>query len=112
MAKFAYLFRDGDKLPASPQEMQQWMGRWMAWFETLTKQGHYEGVGQPLEPSGKTLRGKDKRLTDGPFAEAKDLVGGFAIISAATINEATDLARGCPCFEYGGSVEVRPVRQM
>lgn len=108
MAKFAYLFRDGDRMPASPQQMQQWMGRWMGWFETLTKEGHYQGVGQPLEPAGKTLRGKEKTLVDAPVA---DLVGGFAVVTAANLHEATELARGCPAFEYGGSVEVRPVRE-
>ena len=68
-------------------------------------------VGQPLAhpPSGKTVRGRDRVVTDGPYAEAKDLVSGTLVVEAASIEEAAELARGCPILELDGSVEVRPV---
>ena len=50
--------------------------------------------------------------TDGPYAEAKDLVGGYTIILAKDLDEAAELSKGCPVFDRGGSVEVRPVMKM
>jgi hypothetical protein len=61
---------------------------------------------------GKTLRGAQKTMTDGPFAEAKDVVTGNLIVLAGSLDEAAELARGCPVFELDGSVEVRPIRSM
>jgi len=68
--------------------------------------------GQPLEPGGKVVRGKAKTITDGPFAEAKDLVGGFTLVEARDINEAVELSKGCPILEEDGAVEVRPIMIM
>ncbi len=70
-----------------------------------------KSAGQPLEPTGKVVR-KDKMITDGPYAEAKDLVLGFMIVTARDIDEASALAEGCPLVKGGGNVEVRPVRVM
>ena len=53
-----------------------------------------------------------KKVTDGPFAEAKDVVGGFSLILAKDLDEAAELSRGCPIFEVDGQVEVRPVMKM
>jgi hypothetical protein len=58
------------------------------------------------------LRGSKKTLSDGPFAESKDLVGGYAIVNATSVDDAVEIARGCPIFEYDGSLEVRPLRDM
>jgi len=58
---------------------------------------------------GRTIRGKDRIVTDGPYAESKDLVTGALLLEAASLDEATSLAQGCPVFDYGGSVEVRMV---
>jgi len=51
-------------------------------------------------------------VTDGPFAEAKDLVGGFSLVEATSIDQAVELSRGCPVLDTGGSVEVRPVMKI
>ena len=58
---------------------------------------------------GRVVRGKDKVVTDGPYVEAKDIVLGFIVIAADSLDEAARLASGCPIVEGGGSVEVRPV---
>lgn len=112
MSEFTYLFRNGAPAssPASPEQMQQTMNKWMAWFKELGAKGHLKEMGHPLEPSGKTVTGKT--VNDGPFAEAKDLVGGFSIIEAKDLAEAAEIAKGCPILEVGGSVEVRPVQKM
>jgi hypothetical protein len=58
------------------------------------------------------VRGKQKRVTDGPFAEAKDVVGGFTLILARDLEQAAELSKGCPILEVGGSVEVRPIQAL
>ncbi len=110
MAAFMLIFRGPEARPDSPEQMQQHMKKWMTWFEGLTKAGVYKGQGAPLEPGGKVIRGARKAISDGPYAEAKDLVGGYAIVEAKDLDAAVEVARGCPTFERDGVVEVRPVR--
>jgi hypothetical protein len=112
MAKFMYIFREGPRPNLSPAELAAHLGKWSAWMAELAKAGHLIPGGQPLELEGKTLRGRSKTVVDGPFVEAKDLVTGVAFIDAATVDEAIELARGCPIFIYDGSVEVRPIMPM
>jgi hypothetical protein len=112
MAAFMFVFRGGNAGGDSPEQMQQHMQKWFSWFEGLSKSGVFKGQGAPLEPTGKVVRGTRKTVSDGPFAEAKDLVGGYAIIEAKDLEAAVELARGCPTFDKDGAVEVRPVRPM
>jgi hypothetical protein len=95
----------------SPQQMQQQMQKWGAWIQQLTKSGNFK-AGEPLERGGKVLTGKKKLVTDGPYAEAKDLVGGYLLVSAKTVDDAVELARGCPILEADGTVEVRAIQEM
>jgi hypothetical protein len=111
MSEFLYLYR-GSEQPGSPKLMQEQMERWGAWLKDLGAKGNLKNPGQPLERTGKVVKGSNKTVTDGPFAEAKDLVGGYSIVEAQNIEQATELARGCPVFVYGGSVEVRPVMKI
>jgi hypothetical protein len=112
MAEFVYLYRGGEPRPASPEAQQQIMQKWMTWMKDLGEKGHLIDRGQPLERTGKLVRGQGRMITDGPFAEAKDVVGGFTLIKADTVAEAAELAKGCPILERGGDVEVRPVMRM
>jgi hypothetical protein len=107
MSKFVFIFRGGRDAQISPADLAKHLAAWTTWVGQLTENGHVEPGGGALQDGGKTLRGKAKTLTDGPYAEAKDLVTGSLNILAASLEEATELARGCPIFEYGGSVEVR-----
>jgi hypothetical protein len=109
MSDFAFLYRGRDK-DSSPDQMQKRMEKWRAWFKQLGEQGHLKDIGLPLENSGKVVRGKEKSVTDGPFAEAKDVVGGFTLILARDLEQATELSKNCPILEVGGSVEVRPIQ--
>ena len=111
MASFLYVFRGGANVGASPQQMQEHMQKWAAWIQQLSKTSNFK-AGDPLEAEGKVIRGRKKVVTDGPYAEAKDLVGGYLLISAKNLDEAVELSRGCPIFDSEGSVEVRPIRQM
>jgi hypothetical protein len=111
MSEFTYLFR-GRKTFASPEETQRHLGKWLAWFKDLDAKGYLKDPGHPLEDSGSVVKGKQKVVQDGPFAEAKDIVAGYIVIEAKDLDEATDLAKGCPILEVGGSVEVRALRTM
>jgi hypothetical protein len=112
MAKFMYLFREGPRPNLAPAELAAHLAKWSAWMDGLAKAGHMLPGGEPLELTGKTLRGGSRTLSDGPFAEAKDLVTGVLFIAAETIDAAVALARECPIFLYDGSVEVRPIMAM
>jgi hypothetical protein len=111
MSDFLYIYRGGDS-SGTPEQMQQTMQAWTSWLKGLAEKGHIKDMGNPLEPGGKTVRGKAKAVTDGPFAEAKDLVGGYTLLTAKDLGHAAELAKGCPVFESGGSVEVRPIMKM
>jgi hypothetical protein len=112
MSQFIYLYRGGNRQQASPAQMQQEMQKWMTWLKGLTEKGHVKDPGHPLERSGKLVSGTSRTVTDGPFAEAKDVVGGYTLVEARDINQAVELSSGCPIFEVGGAVEVRPVVSM
>ena len=111
MSEFVFLYRGGAR-DGSPEQMQQTMQNWMAWLKGLGEQGHIKDQGQPLERTGKLVKGKQKTVTDGPFAEAKDVVGGYTLIEARDLEQAVELSKGCPIFEVEGAVEVRPIMKM
>ena len=113
MPKFMFVFRGGGyagEVSLSPTELQQHLAKWNEWTAAMLAAGH-QPVGHPLghPPSGKTVRGRERVVTDGPFAESKDLVSGTVIVEAASLQEAAELAQGCPILDLEGSVEVRPV---
>jgi hypothetical protein len=113
MSQFMFLFRGGgyaSTAAPSPSELQAHLARWTAWTDGLVAAGKLVAAhGLTHPPTGKTVRGHEKSVTDGPYAESKDLVSGAVIVEAASLADATELAKGCPIFEYDGSVEVRPV---
>jgi len=111
MSEYVFLYRGGEE-GRSPERMQQMMQKWMSWLKGLAEKGHIKDQGQPLERAGKLVKGKQKTVTDGPFAEAKDVVGGYTLIEARDLEQAVELSKGCPIFEVEGAVEVRPVMKM
>ncbi len=110
MSEFTYLFR-GREVSPSPEQMQKTMEKWMAWFKELGENGHMKDPGHPLEHTGKVVKGKQKAVMDGPYAEAKDVIGGYVVIEAKDLAQATELSKGCPILDVGGSVEVRPIQK-
>lgn len=93
----------------SAEDMQKEIELHGRWIQELGD--HYDS-GEPLEHAAKTVSGEDKLVTDGPFIEAKELVAGFYILNADSLEEATELSKGCPVLRLGGSVEVRQVMKM
>jgi hypothetical protein len=112
MNEFVFLYRPPQGPSLTPQEMAAVMPKWMAWMKELDEKGHLKAAGNPLERTGKLVRGTAKIVTDGPFAEAKDLINGYSLIQARDLAHAAELAKGCPMLEGGGAVEVRPIMQM
>ena len=111
MSEFTYLFRGGVRA-SSPAGWQEQPQKWVAWMKDLGAQGHIKHGGSPLEPSGKVVKARGTSVGDGPYAEGKDIVVGFMVVEARDLAQAVELAAGCPIFETGGLVEVRPVTKM
>jgi len=93
----------------SQQELQVAMDKVMSWFEGLNARGKVK-TGQPLSAQGRTISGGNGGLvSDGPFAESKEAVGGYLLVRADNLNEAVEIARSAPMLKYGITVEVRPI---
>jgi hypothetical protein len=113
MKEFMMIFfgADPDQLKLSPDQAQAQMQKWFDWVNDLKARNIYI-EGRPLLPVAKTLKGKKPVITDGPFTEVKELVGGYFIVRAQSLEEAAELAKACPDFDLGGTVEVREVMAM
>jgi len=110
MSEFVYLYRGGRR-PEGAADVAN-LQKWAAWLQDLAEKGHLKERGQPLDDGGNVVRDRAGSMTDGPYAESKDIVVGFTIVEAGDLAQASVLARGCPIFENGGLVEVRPVMKM
>ena len=99
MSEFVYLYRGGERMPGSPEQAQQQMQKWMAWLKELSEKGHVKDPGHPLERTGKIVEGQPKTVTDGPFAEAKDVVGGYTLVEGDDLAQAVELSTGCPILD-------------
>jgi hypothetical protein len=111
MEKFMLIFQGGMGNDRSPEAIQSQMGKWMAWIEKLNKEGKYV-AGEPLVPGGKLISGVNKTVTDGPFTEGKEVVGGFFIVNASNWDEAIEISKDYPDYELGGAVQVRQVMKL
>ena len=93
----------------SHEELQKLIAQNQAWFERLTAQGKAK-PGRALERRGVIVSGRNGRfVTDGPFAESKEAIGGYLVLDVETIEEAIAIAQSSPGLAYGGSIEVRPM---
>ncbi|HUS35742.1 MAG TPA: YciI family protein [Verrucomicrobiae bacterium] len=103
------LFRGTDwHRQMSPEEMQAAAGRFMAWFERLKAEGKAK-AGQPLQNVGRVISKNGRTLSDGPYAESKEAIGGYFILNVTDLDEAVEIAKQCPGLDIGLQVEVRPV---
>jgi hypothetical protein len=106
---FLLIFRSTDWYQGlSPEQMQQIADNWMAWFNRLKDEGKCVG-GNPLEREGKIVSGRNRVVSDGPFAESKESIGGYFLLKVASIDEAVAIAQQCPGLPHGIRVEVRPI---
>jgi hypothetical protein len=113
MKDFMFIFRgpSAEDLNWTPEQHQTAMQKWFNWIGDLSAKGRYVG-GDPLVRAGKMVQGKKPVVTDGPFAEGKELLGGYIIVKAESMEEATQIAFGFPDFDVEGSVEVREIMKI
>jgi hypothetical protein len=116
MSKFMLMLFDNpaQDINLSPQQMQQVVAEYKQWAEQLARQGKLVGGDKLAEHGGKTLRGSAGKLiiTDGPFAEAKEVLGGYFVINANSLDEAVELSKTCPHIKYGSSIQIRKVDEV
>lgn len=108
MPEFMLLFRGGEAERKSPQEMQALVQRYIVWVRQLRAEGKFK-AGDELRPDGRVISKSSTRLTDAPFAESKDAVGGYFLIEAVDYEEAVQIAKSNPNLDNGGWVEVRQI---
>jgi hypothetical protein len=110
MEEYMLIFRhqDGNKV-ASKEQMQIWMNQTMEWIESIAVQQKFiVGNGLPFE-NARVVRPKNK-VTNGPFGELNETIGGYIIVKADSVDEAVEFAKGCPVLQGAdNSVEVRKI---
>jgi hypothetical protein len=113
MKEYLFLFRGGDakEIQHSPDRFKAHMDKWREWMSNLAKQGQFVSA-QPLNDTGMQLTGTKKIVSDGPYMEGKEYVGGYLVCLAEDYNRAVEIAKGCPILEFDdGVIEVREVRE-
>lgn len=108
MPKFMFLQRGGcgDRPEMTPEQMEAGMKAWMEWMKNGTEAGWLVDPGSPLGGDGAVVQ-PDLSVIDGPFAESKELVGGYSIVEAVDLSEACELAKQTMKLAGGGRIEVR-----
>ena len=103
-----FLGADYSSMGLSPDQIQQRMGKWWTWHEKMEKAG-IVNHGEALHPEVRRITGTDQTVTDLAATEVKELVGGYYVIKAANLDEATAVAADFPDYDIGGTVEIREV---
>ena len=114
MKDFLLVFRRdfvSSQAQPSPQQLQDMMQHWQHWMGDIAAQNKLVSAGSRLAAEGKVVKSKTM-VTDGPYMEIKEAIGGYIIVRAETIDEAAELSKGCPVLFIGGNVEVRQVIAM
>lgn len=110
MDEYALIMRheDGSKI-ASPEQMQEWMKMTMDWIGGIAAQNKFVS-GTGLLFDGAKVVGHKGVVTDGPFGEIKETIGGIIVVKADTVDEAIEFAKGCPVLGGdGNTMEVRRI---
>lgn len=112
MKDFLLLFRiENSGQTPSPEEMETSMKAWMDWMGSMAAQNKLIDRGNRLHAAGKVVK-PGNLVTDGPYMEIKEAIGGYTLIRAESLEEASEMAKGCPILKVGGTVEVREIVQM
>lgn len=114
MKEFLMIFRNtpvNTDTPMSPEQMQEWMKPWQDWMGSIAARNQLADSGNRLASDGRVVK-PGNIVTDGPYVEIKEAIGGYIIVKADSLDEAEELAKGCPILHVGGNVEVRTVVPM
>src|ERR1700748_2000840 len=113
MKEYLFFFRGGlDFSQASPEQLQQVLMNWKNWTEELSKKGIYGGGERLTRNDAAVVKGNTRQVIDGPYAESKEIVGGYISIKAENLQQAIEISKGCPIFNFDGNVEIREVVKM
>ena len=112
MKEFMMIFRNeyNPAFKPSPEQMQTSIKQWQDWIGGIAAQGKFVSTNR-LGFQGKTLK-PNNVITDGPYVEVKEMIGGYILVKANSLDEALQLAEGCPILNIGGNVEVRDIMPM
>ncbi len=114
MKEFLLIFRRDFSTPEnqpSPEQMQGMMKDWNDWMGSIAAQDKLANPGNRLERDGQVVY-KDRSVVNGPYVEVKEGIGGYMIVRAGSLQEASEISKGCPVLKIGGSVEVRAILPM
>ncbi len=118
MPQYMLISQDSMEIPEgfeiTPEIIQGIIQKYNDWADGLQQSGHLVGLNKLREDPGKNIVGfgANQVVTDGPYAETKELIGGYWIVNAANYDEAVKLASTCPSLEFGSRVEVREVEDL
>ncbi len=115
MAKYLILLYNDPKdwASLSPEEIQKAVQKFVGWRNKLQERGIYAGSNKLADDAGKVLRGHNPvRVTDGPYSETKEVLGGYFLFEAANYDEAVRLSQECPGLEFKSTIELRQVDAM
>jgi len=113
MKDFLFVYRNDFKNQptGSPEELQAITKKWMDWIGGIAAQNKLADRGNRLTSEGRVVR-PGNVVTDGPYTEIKELIGGYSAVKAESFDEAVEMAKGCPIYTFGGNVEVREINPM
>jgi len=113
MKEFMLIFINNSQTISNhtPDDWQHIMSRWKTWMESIASKGNLVSPGNRLGFEGKIVK-PGKIIVDGPYTESKEIVGGYSIIRADSLDQAVEISTGCPILDFGGTVEVRNVIDM
>lgn len=108
MNQYLLLFRRDAEFHLSPEQLQKMTKPWMDWMGSIAAQNKLGDRGNRLDWNGKVVK-PNNVVTNGPYVEMKEAIGGYTMVKANSLDEAVELAKGCPILTVGGNVEVRPI---
>jgi hypothetical protein len=115
MADFMLLLHAPTTFPPQygAEELQNMIQRYAAWSKDLSASGRLVGGHKLRDREGRVLKKQNDQTSvmDGPYAEAKEVVGGYFHITADHYDQAVQIARGCPHLDYGGTIEIRAIER-
>jgi hypothetical protein len=107
MQDFMLLVQSENHEDVAPEVLRKRLANYRVWMQEKMAEGRVK-AGQPLAPLGALVKRDKSVMTDGPFLEAKEIIAGYVVVSAATMEEAVEIARGCPLLDHCELI-VRPM---
>jgi hypothetical protein len=114
MNEFLLIFRrdfNTAETQPSPEQLQKMMKEWQNWMGSIAAQNKLVSSGNRLAADGRVVK-PGAIVTNGPYVEIKEAIGGYIILRAGSLEEAAEISKGCPILTIGGNVEVRTIVPM